>query len=43
MGIIFRLQIPYAMLLGFEVYDDGFEIHLLVLSIEFVSLRHGKD
>lgn len=39
MGIIIRLQIPYAMLLGFEVYDDGFEIHLLVVSIEFVSLK----
>ena len=43
MGIIFRFQIPHAMLVGFEVYEDGFEIHLLVLSIEFVSLRHGED
>ena len=43
MGIIFRLQIPYAMLLGFEVYDDGFEIHLLILSIEFVSLRNNEE
>ena len=43
MGMIIRLQIPHAMLVGFEVYADGFEIHLLVLSIEFVSLRHGED
>jgi hypothetical protein len=43
MGIIFRLQVPYAMMIGFEVYDDGFEIHLLLFSVEFVSLRHGED
>lgn len=43
MGIIFRFQIPHAMLVGFEVYEDGFEIHLLVLSIEFVSLRNSEE
>lgn len=43
MGIIFRFQIPHAMLIGFEVYEDGFEIHLLVLSIEFIFLSKEEE
>lgn len=43
MGIIIKVQLPYAMLLGWEMYDDGFEIHLFFLSIEFVSLPDSED
>lgn len=43
MGMIVRLQIPHAMLVGFEVYADGFEIHLLVVSIEFISLKTEEE
>jgi hypothetical protein len=43
MGIIIKLQFPYAMIFGWETYDDGFELHLIFLSIEFVSLPDSED
>ena len=43
MGVIIRFQFPNAMIVGWEKYDNGFEIHLFFLSIEFVSLPDSED